>query len=151
MLVGAPGVGKTSLVRRFVHQVFSDSYRSTLGVKVDRKTVSCGGTTVVMLLWDTHGETKGLDVPENYLRGAAAVLAVVDATAPETTAVAESMVARLRAASPGASVWFAENKSDLTGTGQCLTEIGVPTSAKTGVGVEDLFFAIADELATGSG
>ena len=49
VLLGAPGVGKTSLVRRYVHSVFSDQHKSTLGVKVDRKSISLGDLTVAML------------------------------------------------------------------------------------------------------
>ena len=42
-MMGAPGVGKTSLVRRFVDSVFSEKYLSTIGVKIDKKSVELGG------------------------------------------------------------------------------------------------------------
>ena len=38
-LLGAPGVGKTSLVARFVKSIFSEKYQATVGAKVDKKTV----------------------------------------------------------------------------------------------------------------
>ena len=48
-LLGDAAVGKTSLVRRFVYNLFDDKYLSTIGVKVSRKTVAVPGLTV---LWN---------------------------------------------------------------------------------------------------
>ncbi len=41
-LLGSFGVGKTSLVARFVHSIFSDKYLTTVGVKIDKKVLSAG-------------------------------------------------------------------------------------------------------------
>ena len=54
-LLGAPGVGKTSLVRRFVESLFDESYLRTIGVKIDKKRVSVGGQDVTLMLWDVAG------------------------------------------------------------------------------------------------
>ena len=45
-MLGATAVGKTSLVRRFVESVFSEKYQATIGVKIDRKLVEVGDTTL---------------------------------------------------------------------------------------------------------
>src|SRR4026207_752305 len=42
-VLGAFGVGKTSLVRRYVETIFSDTYLTTVGVKIDKKTLTVGG------------------------------------------------------------------------------------------------------------
>lgn len=154
VMVGAPGVGKTSLVRRFVHSTFSDQYRSTLGVKIDRKVVVVEEALVTMLLWDMHGEAEGLDVPANYLRGSAAAVAVFDTTRPETVTVAADLLDRVLALSPGAYPVVMANKSDLdpdwAQVNQAATAINSATtfrtSAKTGDQVEDAFSAIAVEI-----
>lgn len=75
VLLGAPGVGKTSLVRRYVMNAFDDRYRATLDavvskrpvhVRVDRRPVR-----VTMTLWDTMGAPRAIDAPrEVYLLGA---------------------------------------------------------------------------------
>ncbi len=44
--VGTSGVGKTSLVAKFVHSMFSDKYLTTVGVKIDEKTVAVDGNEV---------------------------------------------------------------------------------------------------------
>ncbi len=155
VMLGAPGVGKTSLVQRYVHSRFSDEYLSTLGVKVDRKSVEVGGATVAMLLWDVHGETDGLDVPMSYLRGATAAITVMDATRPETIDKASELGDRVREASPQAIVHPVANKSDLAadwGTIEShMASVGAPafsrTSAKEGTGVEELFRAVASGIA----
>jgi len=51
-MVGVFGTGKTSLVQRYVHSLFSSKYHSTVGVKIDRKQVRVGETDVNLLLWD---------------------------------------------------------------------------------------------------
>jgi GTPase SAR1 family protein len=49
-MLGATGVGKTSLVSRFVSSMFSDKYMTSVGVKVDKKTVSIGEDQVTLVL-----------------------------------------------------------------------------------------------------
>ena len=153
-MVGAPGVGKSSLVRRFVHSIFSEDYHSTLGVKVDRKTVTLGDSVVTMLLWDMHGEAEGLVVPDNYLRGAGAALAVFDSTRPETIDAAATMLERVRAISPDSYGIAVANKADLDPDWSVIDEsadrVGASevhrTSAKSGAGVDEVFTAVASEI-----
>ncbi len=154
VMLGAPGVGKTSLVQRYVHSRFSDEYLSTLGVKVDRKSVEVDDTTVAMLLWDVHGETEGLDVPTSYLKGATAAITVVDASRPETIDKAAELAARVVDASPHVTVHRVANKSDLTvdwaDIESRMSAAGsasfARTSAKDGDGVEALFEAVASGI-----
>jgi GTPase SAR1 family protein len=44
-------VGKTSLVRRYVQSIFSDTYLTTVGVKVDKKSLKVGSEDVTLVLW----------------------------------------------------------------------------------------------------
>ena len=55
-VLGAFGVGKTSLVRRYVQSIFSDAYLTTVGVKIDKKNLNVGETPVTLILWDIAGE-----------------------------------------------------------------------------------------------
>ncbi|MFT2621927.1 GTPase, partial [Escherichia coli] len=52
VLVGHYGVGKSSLIRRFVQNIFSDSYQVTIGVHILKKTVSYKGEDITLVLWD---------------------------------------------------------------------------------------------------
>ena len=55
-LIGGFAVGKTSLVSRYVHSLFSDKYHTTVGVKVDKKAVDLGERQVELVLWDIYGQ-----------------------------------------------------------------------------------------------
>jgi len=153
VLVGAPGVGKTSLVRQFVHSIFSEDYHSTLGVKVDRKKLNVEGCEVTMLLWDMHGETDGLAVPDHYLRGALGSLAVIDSTRPDTAQMALDLHARVNKNSPMVEQLVLANKLDLDPDWDGLyaaTDLDahqvVKTSALTGEGVEEAFGRVATSI-----
>ena len=152
-LLGGFGVGKTSLVSRFVHSIFSDKYLTTLGVKIDKKTVNVGDERVDLILWDIHGDDALQRVDLSYLRGAAGYLLVVDGTRGSTadTAIAlhESAVRRI------GRVPFivAINKADLDNLWnvdeRALVALGGPvlkTSAKTGTEVETAFTMLAREF-----
>jgi len=157
-LLGDFAVGKTSLMRRFVYDLFSDKYISTIGVKVSRKTVAvpdAGGVVeLTMMLWDLGGGDEFERVRPSYLRGAAGAVLVCDLTRPETLARLRDYAGELRAISPAASLVLAANKSDLA-DGRQLTpaqvesaaaDLAAPyylTSARTGEGVEGLFRHLA--------
>jgi small GTP-binding protein len=74
-LVGDFGVGKTSLIRRFVDRQFSDEYLSTVGVKISRKTLELEGVrqqdqlNLQLLIWDLEGHTKFKAIAPSYLQG----------------------------------------------------------------------------------
>src|SRR5262249_5228101 len=94
-LLGAFGVGKTSLTRRFVDSIFSDTYLTTVGVKIDKKMVTVGSNAVALLIWDIAGEDEVPAVRTSYLRGAAGYLLVVDVTRAQTLDVAQAIRQRV--------------------------------------------------------
>ena len=83
-LVGSFAVGKTSLVRKFVSGIFSDDYLTTVGVKIDRKTVMVESEEVLLMIWDIAGRDDLQAIQKNYLRGTAGFIFVADGTRKET-------------------------------------------------------------------
>ena len=156
-MVGVQGTGKTSMVQRFVHSIFSERYHSTVGVKIDRKVVSvAGGGEVTLLLWDVEGRTAEQDVPASYIRGAHAVLFVADGTRRTTFEQLPSLRALVGSTVGDVPSLVALNKADLADA-WALTradEASLPgaglhpvrTSARTGAGVEDVFHRLAEEV-----
>ncbi len=157
-LLGDFAVGKTSLVRRFVYNLFKDKYISTIGVKVSRKTVTVprAGDMVelVMMLWDLASGEEFSQVRTSYLRGAAGAVLVCDLTRSETLDSLRAYVDDLSRANPGAQFILAANKRDLADQQQIFqsqieavaADLNVPyyfTSAKTGDEVETLFRHLA--------
>jgi small GTP-binding protein len=151
-MVGLYGTGKTSLVQRFVHSLFSERYLSTVGVKIDRKPVELDGTSVTLMLWDLAGRDGHEDITTSYLRGAHAILYVADGTRRETCDQLPELRALVRGAAGEVPEVLALNKSDLRER-WTITEADeqglaagwdlVRTSAKIGTGVEDAFQRLA--------
>ncbi len=83
-MVGAAGVGKTSLVRRYISGLFDERYLTTIGVKVDEKVVHMDQREVKLLLWDVAGAEERFSIPMSYIRGAAGCLLVIDGTRGDT-------------------------------------------------------------------
>ncbi len=94
-MLGAFAVGKTSLVQRFVHSIFSEKYKTTLGVKIDKKSIDIDDAPVELILWDLAGEDEFMKVRNSYLRGSAGYLLVADGTRPETLGIAEQLKSRV--------------------------------------------------------
>lgn len=148
-MLGSFAVGKTSLVSRFVHSIYSEKYITTVGVKIDKKTVDVDGVELMMVLWDLHGEDEFQKVRMSYLRGLSGYLLVLDGTRRSTiepaTALHEEVVSNYGRI-PSVTLL---NKADLTDDWeledrdmQTMVERGwtlLRTSAKTGENVERAF------------
>ena len=85
-LLGEYAVGKTSLVRRFVNDVFDDLYILTIGVKVTSKEVVLRekGVKFTFAVWDIGGHLDPNDVPDTYYLNTAGAILVCDCTRRET-------------------------------------------------------------------
>jgi small GTP-binding protein len=156
-MVGLYGTGKTSLVQRFVHSLFSERYLSTVGVKIDRKPIQVDGADLTLVLWDLAGRDGHEDITTSYLRGSHAILYVADGTRRETCDQLPELRALVREAAGEVPEVLALNKSDLkerwalaTGDEQALSQAFdlVRTSAKTGDGVEEIFLRIGRAMLT---
>ena len=116
-VLGAFGVGKTSLVRRYVESIFSDAYLTTVGVKIDKKTLTVGAEPVTLILWDIAGEDDVTAIRMSYVRGAAGYFLVADGTRAETLEVASSIQTRVTAEVGSVPFLLLLNKADLQKTG----------------------------------
>ncbi len=160
-LLGDFAVGKTSLMRRFLHHTFDDKYISTIGVKVSRKSVvvdtDAGAIELAMMVWDLAGSEEFDQMRASYLRGASGAVLVCDLTRPETLASLGAYATDMRQLSPDAKFVVAANKLDLLGQ-RLINEEQVRkfaldlsaayflTSAKTGDAVETLFRELGRSL-----
>ncbi len=152
-MLGFHGVGKTSLVRRFVSSIFDEKYLTTIGVKVDKKVVSLAGQEVQLMLWDIAGAEDRFSVPMSFVRGASGYLLVVDGTRADTFERGLELVEQVNAEVGHLPFVVALNKADLVEAWQLeddelarLAGYQCPvfrSSAKTGEGVEEAFHALA--------
>src|SRR6058998_219898 len=165
-LVGEGAVGKTALIRRFIHDQFDDRYISTLGAKVSKKEISVpqpkggGDIAIDMTIWDIMGE-KGFRelLKEAYFHGAQGILAVCDITRKDTLHELNDWIAAVNRVTGNIPVQFLANKADLRDQAK-VTESDVRdiagthkspylfTSAKTGENVEAGFVKLAEMIAS---
>ena len=152
-MVGAFAVGKTSLVKRYVEGIFDDKYLTTIGVKISKKTLEVDHVDMELILWDIEGEDEFTKVRTSYLKGAAALILVIDGTRRETVDIALGIrdAADAVARQPHKCVAIV-NKSDLREEWEVtrddikhIQSLGIPvlkTSAKNDNGVEKAFESI---------
>lgn len=155
-MIGASGVGKTSLVAKFVHSMFSDKYLTTVGVKIDKKTVSVDGDEVMLMIWDLAGDDDYQRLQTSYLRGTSGYLLVADGTRKVTLDQVIEIQSRVAATLGTAPFLLALNKADLVPQWEIgdaamadLATRGWPTfktSAKEGAGVEEAFVELARRM-----
>ena len=155
-LLGSYGVGKTSLVARFVHSMFSDKYHTTVGVKIDKKTLTVNGEEVTLMLWDMAGEEDGAPVKLNQVKDASGYLLVVDGPRAKPLDIARSIQQRVETEIGKRPFLTLVNKADLRETWEIpdtawaeLSAAGweiLETSAKSGQHVEEAFATLTDRM-----
>jgi small GTP-binding protein len=152
-LLGAEAVGKTSLVRRFVQGIFTDRYLTTMGVKIDKKTVFIAEKEVQLIVWDLAGEDELTQLRTDYLRGASGYFLIVDGTRASTFQRAVELWKKATEVLAAVPFILVVNKSDLfaewfpleesLGKYNCNLWPLCRTSALDGSGVEEAFLMIA--------
>ena len=155
-MLGSFAVGKTSLVRRYVKGIFSDKYLTTMGAKIDKKTVEIDGIQVDLLLWDLNGEDRFQELSMDYIQGASGYLLVIDSTRQSSLDAAHTLHQKVQSVIGNAPFILVLNKTDLQQKwDSCeremeqLLEQGWTisrTSAKTGTGVDEVFTQLAQML-----
>ncbi|MDW8147616.1 MAG: Rab family GTPase [Roseiflexaceae bacterium] len=155
-LIGDFAVGKTSLIRRFTESRFSESYLSTIGVRVSRKVLHLSenhSAALTLLIWDTAGSEPFTTIVQSYYRGSRGAALVCDVTRLETAASLMRYAEEFHTVNPGVPLIIMANKIDLRGertvSDAQLGEIAAAldaqlffTSARTGEGVEEAFHAL---------
>ena len=162
-LVGEEGVGKTSLIHRFVSGAFDESYIRTLGAVVSKKSVALGTVEgrpvhVDMMILDIMGKRTFLQLfKDAYFNGAKGILAVFDTTRKASVKDLTAWIDGVRDSVGPIPVYALGNKIDLNGRRETndddvravLSAYEAPvlyTSAKTGVNVEEAFQGLAKTI-----
>ncbi len=150
-LIGDGAVGKTSLVRRYVLDVFSDEYISTFGAKVSKKVITFGDVELTMMIWDILGQKSGASMHSAYFSGANGAFIVCDGSRPETLDSLNSWYQEFTRVAGKVPVIPLANKCDLpsevtddslASASRVVSQDFRRTSAKTGEGVEEAFLQL---------
>jgi hypothetical protein len=153
-LLGAPGVGKTSLVRRFVEHRFDQDHESSTAMQVSKGTVELGDISLEMMLWDPDGSGAWGQYNRSFISGASGLMFVVDATKPRTLDHLLEAQAKGRGFIGSRPAVLLVNKVDLTrdfaltkaqvDAANALNWHLVQASAKSGDNVDQAFTQLAE-------
>ncbi|MCK5024301.1 MAG: GTP-binding protein [Thermoplasmata archaeon] len=159
-LVGDSAVGKTSLIKKFVLDLFDDSYITTIGTKITKKTIifDLDDKEIIMdmMIWDIIGQASYRSLLQDaYFYGAHGVLAISDSTRPETAKNIHDWMASTQQVVGDVPVIFLANKCDLKPKitqeqlNSNVSQYGgkaMFSSAKTGENVVEAFHALGDAI-----
>ncbi|XP_040213442.1 ras-related protein Rab-17 [Rana temporaria] len=158
VLLGSSGVGKSSIVVRYLRDEFRDT-DCTTGCAFFTQRVYHQGQPLNFEIWDTAGQERYHSVCHLYYRGASAALLVYDITSKETFMRAQLWLQELRkyVFSEEMVIALIGNKTDLNSQRKVSREdaqafaeqeklLYMETSAKTAEGVSQAFEAVASQL-----
>ena len=159
-LIGDGGVGKTSLVQRFVYGIFKRDYKATIGTFISKKECEFKelGTSVRFMIWDLAGQSQFERLWPDYLTDSRAGIIVFDITERESFKNVKKWYDIItRVALPNIILILVGNKVDLATTRVISTEEGMElakelniyymeTSAKTNQNIENVFEWIALQI-----
>ncbi len=159
VLGGDGGVGKTSMVHRFVEDEFNVDYKSTIGTSIMKKECEFEGleSKVRFVIWDLAGQSQFKRVRSSYVANAEAGILVFDVTRRDTFESIKTWYNETLEASSNIALIIVGNKIDLTDSIEVTTTEGldmanklglsyIETSAKTGENIEDAFKMLALQL-----
>ena len=160
ILIGNSGVGKSSILQRYIQKVFDENYSCTIGVDFFMKSLNIGEKSIKLQLWDTAGTEKFRSITTGYYRGANAAFVVFDLTSKKSfNALNEWIQNYYKYSNPDSekNVVLIGNKSDLIEERE-ITEEEInnfvkdnnikyfETSAKDGKNVDECFYYISEKL-----
>lgn len=157
VLIGDFSVGKTSLIRRYVENSFSDTYLSTIGVKISKKNITIDDETILLLIWDIEGALDKIKrVNKTYIKGASAAIIVTDVTSTEIESTLQKHLDDIHSVNGAIPSMIAFNKIDkdesfIIDIDDILQKnsniVGTfKTSAKSGKNVEKMFELLVKEI-----
>ena len=159
--VGDSGVGKSSLIFRYIDGAFQTGYVSTIGVDFKVKMIKVGEQNAKLQVWDTAGQERFRTIARAYLRGAHGCIGVFDVSQPESLERLHIWIDEFLQDNPKVSpecIIIVGNKTDLPVPHVSPAQIQAVTekyhcnyfevSAKTDSGVSRVFETLASAMVT---
>ncbi|CCC69831.1 hypothetical protein NCAS_0D02500 [Naumovozyma castellii] len=160
VFLGEQGVGKTSLITRFMYDTFDDHYQATIGIDFLSKTMYLDDKTIRLQLWDTAGQERFRSLIPSYIRDSRVAIVVYDITKKKSFEYIDKWIEDVKneRGDDNVILCIVGNKSDLSDERQVTIEEGenkakilgadifMETSTKAGYNVKNLFKKIAKSL-----
>lgn len=160
VFLGEQGVGKTSLITRFMYDTFDVHYQATIGIDFLSKTMYLDDKTIRLQLWDTAGQERFRSLIPSYIRDSRVAIIVYDITKKKSFEFIDKWIEDVKneRGEENVILCIVGNKNDLNDERQVSTEEGeqkakilganifMETSTKVGYNVKNLFKKIAKSL-----
>ena len=158
LIAGDGGVGKTTLLHRYVSGKFILDTKMTLGVEILKKFIQIGDYNVMLQLWDFGGQEQFRFMLKNYVLGAHGAIIMYDLTRFVSLQNVAEWVDLVREANPRLPLMLVGGKKDLADSIFIKPEDvleyknlyqffkNLQVSSKTGEGVQDVFDLITKEM-----
>ncbi|KAK7096090.1 uncharacterized protein [Littorina saxatilis] len=158
VVLGSQGVGKTSVVIRYVGGMFSKAVSPTIGASFFTYKMTLDGYRVKLQVWDTAGQERFRSMAPMYYRKANAAMLVYDITSLESFYDIKDWVKELRKnVDTPIAMCLLGNKSDLDSGRKVSTAeaaeyaasieaLFFETSALKNLGIEDAFLQVSKQL-----
>lgn len=151
IILGSQGVGKSSLIKSFLYEIFDDSYQPTVGIEFVTTTMHSSQRYVRLQMWDTAGQERFYSILPSYVRDSILTIIVYDITNPLSFRQASRWIDVIRAEEHReVKIMLVGNKTDICEERQITTDEGertskaknvmfIETSAKTRSNVKQMF------------
>jgi len=157
---GQGGVGKTTILYRFIHNEFISDAKLTVGVQFHTQALERQGRKISLVLWDLGGQERFRFIQPEYVKGAVACITCFDMSRYMTLEATREWIDMFRQNAPTAPIVLVGTKLDLidqteqeniTNSANALVaETGciafIPTSSKLGVNVNETIYYLVDTL-----
>ncbi len=158
IVAGDGGVGKTTLLLKYITGAFLAKTKMTIGVQFHWKRALIAGRTCMLQLWDLGGEERFRFLLSSYVRGARGAILMFDTTRMCTLNSLAGWVSICRAYNSYLPILLCGNKADRVEDRSVSPEIArgylgsldlfdyFEVSAKTGEGVEKAFEVLVTKI-----
>ena len=158
-MIGDSGVGKTSIITRYIDGKFSENMQATIGIDYKNTFIDIQGKHVKMVLWDTAGQERFRTLTSTYYKGTNGLCVVFDVTSKESFESLDKWIAEFKQNSTeidSVQVMLIANKIDLPDRVVSNEEsvqyakknsmLYIETSAKIDKGIKDAFTELATQI-----
>ena len=158
LILGDSGVGKTSILIKYINNKFDESHIATIGVDYMDKTIKYKNINVKLQIWDTSGQEKFRSIARNFYRNSDAIFIVFDLNNKDTYNSIKQWINDVEEHSPNIKKILLGNKSDLEKnvSEEIIKNFAkennlqyFETSAKNGTNIKEAFKAMVDLLLGG--
>ncbi|MFO8019010.1 MAG: Rab family GTPase [Promethearchaeia archaeon] len=158
ILAGDGGVGKTTLIRRYIEDRFDSSTKMTIGVEFFLKELEVNGDSVALQIWDFAGQPRFRFLLDSYVMGAKGVILMFDLTRMQTLENLDKWLDLVQAENKDIPILFVGTKWDLKDQIQVQDDYArqiqegygmidyLKVSSKTGENVDKVFEVIAKHI-----